>query len=429
MKIEIKNCEIMQWKDGGAEFLRGSIAIGEGSIRSIGEIPKSFSPDRVIDAGGALALPGLVNAHTHVSMSLLRNLADDLELMKWLQDKVWPIEEKMSEEDVHIGALISMVEMIHSGITAFADMYFSMDQVAAAAAEAGLRANIGVGLTGDGETSKPKLQSFREFYDRYNGKADGRIIVDLAPHAPYTCDGDCLSAAAGVARDLGCGLHIHLAETSGEVDECKKRYGLSPIFLAERAGLFEGRAIAAHCVHVDEADIELLADKGVHVIHNPTSNLKLASGFAPTAAMIEAGVSLAIGTDGPASNNNQNMLEEIHLAAILAKAVSGDPTAMPAAQALQIATEGGSKALGLAEAAGSLSEGAPADLLLLRTDKAHMRPLHDPVAAVVYGAGPSDIDTLICDGKVIMTGGIIETLDEEEIIKKAQEAASRLVSR
>lgn len=428
MNIEIRNGKFLQYRGDEAFFTAGPAAISEGRIACIGELPSGFRADRVIDADGAIVLPGLVNSHTHVSMSLLRNLADDMELMDWLNNRIWPLEAKMGPEEVYAGAMLSMAEMIRSGVTAFADMYFSMDQVARAASEAGIRVNAAVGLTGDGKSSVEKLAAFRDFHAAWDGEAEGRVRVDLGPHAPYTCNDECLEAAARTASDLGCGIHIHLSETAGEVVECRERYGLSPIMLADRCGLFSSRTIAAHCVHADEADIELLAARGVHVVHNPTSNLKLASGFAPVAEMLRKGVRVAIGTDGPASNNNQNMIEEIHLAAILAKAVSGDPTAMPAGLALKLATLGGASALGLPDGCGTLAKGAPADLILVKTGGAHMQPLYDPASAFVYGASPSDVDTVICAGKVVMHGGIIETIDEEAVIARAAEAARRLAS-
>lgn len=428
MNIVVKNCSLAIHSDEGSSAERGDIAIENGHIRSVGAVPENFTAEKIIDARGSLALPGLVNSHTHVSMSLLRNLADDLELMDWLQNKIWPIEAKMGPEEVYIGASLSMIEMIRSGITAFADMYFDMDQVAKAATEAGIRANCAVGLTGDQKAACEKLKVFRDFHSAYHGSGNGLVQVDIGPHAPYTCDDGCMEEAAKAAADLGCGVHIHLSETEGEVRECKEKYGISPIQLAEKTGLFEGRAIAAHCVFVDDTDIEILARKGVHVVHNPTSNLKLASGFAPVARMIDAGVDLAIGTDGPSSNNNQNMLEEIHLSAILAKAVARNPKALPAPQALEVASRGGSRALGLEEKSGSIEAGAPADLFLLSTEGSHMQPLNDPIAAVVYGAAPSDIHTVICAGNPLMQDGKMLHLDEEAILKEARNVMKRLRS-
>jgi 5-methylthioadenosine/S-adenosylhomocysteine deaminase len=427
MKLLVKNCRYLNRDKGEDVFSPGSLAMDKGLFVHVGEVPETFTPDRIIDGKGMLALPGLVNSHTHVSMSLLRNMADDMELMDWLQNRIWPVEGKMGPEDIYIGALLSMIELIHSGVTAFADMYFSMDQVIRAATEAGLRINAGVGLTGTRESSREKLKAFRSFYREYHQGPEGSVMVDLAPHAPYTCDRGCLEAAAETAAELGCGIHIHLSETSGEVKECRKQHGVSPIVLADRAGLFSQRTIAAHCVHVDDEDMELLAQKRVNVVHNPTSNLKLASGFAPLARMAEKGVPLSIGTDGPSSNNNQNMLEEIHIAAILAKAVAGNPVVLPAARILDFATRGGSAALGLAPGAGKLEKGAPADMILIKTGGAHLTPLNNPASALVYGASSSDVDTLVCRGEVLMTNGLIETIDEERVIARASEAAAALL--
>lgn len=427
MDILINNCRYGCWgTEGGLHFSKGSIAISGGTILALGKKPEAFHPEKVIEASGRLALPGLVNSHTHVSMSLLRNLADDRELMDWLEHAVWPMEAKMGPEEIHLGARLSMIELIRSGVTAFADMYFHMDQVAEAALEAGIRANVGAGLTGEGGAIGEKLEAFRELHRNYNGAGDGLITVDLAPHAPYTCDRGCLEEAAALANELDCGLHIHLSETAGEVAQCREKHGISPVALAEQCGIFSRRTIAAHCVHVDEADMDILKQNHVHVVHNPSSNLKLASGFAPVGRMLEKGVSLAIGTDGPASNNNQDMVEELHLAAILAKAAARNPKALPAWQAISLATRGGAETLGLPEGSGSLQEGAPADIILMDSSGAHMQPLYDPAAAIAYSASSSDVVTLLCRGRVVMEERNILTLDEEAIIREAAKAGRRL---
>lgn len=429
MRLLINNCRFSRWdNEGGLQFEEGSIALDSGTIHSIGKVPEGFAPEKTIEASGKLALPGLVNSHTHVSMSLLRNLVDDRELMDWLENAVWPIEEKMGPPEINIGARLSMIEMIKSGVTAFADMYFHMGEVAKAAVEGGIRVNIGAGLTGTGDTIGEKLDAFRVLHREWNGEAGGSVTVDLAPHAPYTCDSGCLEKAAELANELECGLHIHLAETAGEVSSCKAEHGLSPIALAKQCGVFSRRTIAAHCVHIDEADMEILAQENVHVVHNPSSNLKLASGFAPLKAMLNRGISLAIGTDSAASNNKQDMVEEVHIAAILAKAVAKDPKVLPAAQAIALATKGGAAALGLPEGSGYLREGAPGDIILIDTTGAHMQPLHNPAAALVYSASSSDVSTMICQGKLVMEDRKILTLDEEEIKREAAEVARRLKS-
>ena len=305
-------------------------------------------------------------------------------------------------------------------------MYFAMEKVAEAAVAAGLRVNTAVGLTGDRKAAGEKLKLFRDFHSRWDGAGNGLVQVDIGPHAPYTCDAGCFEEAARCAGDLGCGIHVHLSETAGEVENCRGKYGLTPVELAERSGFFSSRTIAAHCVHVNEKDMELLHSPKVHVVHNPSSNLKLASGFARIRDLKKQGVQTALGTDGASSNNNVNMFEEMHLAAILGKTVAGDPKALPAAEVLSMATEGGAKALGLHSGTGRLETGAPADLILVRTDRVHLQPLHDRTAALVYSAQASDVDTVICAGRILMQERKLLTVDEEEVIAKAREAVAHL---
>jgi 5-methylthioadenosine/S-adenosylhomocysteine deaminase len=427
MNIRIHGCSVLDGSSPGGSR-SADIFIDDGRIAAVGSMPPDFQAGHVIDGTNTIALPGLVNAHTHVSMSLFRNLADDLDLMDWLQNRIWPLEERMGPEDVYWGAMLSMAELIRSGVTACADMYFSMDKVAEAAVRSGLRLNAAVGLTGDREAAREKLRAFRDFHAGWNGAGDGLVQADIGPHAPYTCDDGCFEEAARCAGDLGCGIHVHLSETAGEVAECREKFGLSPVGLAERSGFFSHRTIAAHCVHVDARDIELLRSANVHVVHNPSSNLKLASGFARIGELRDAGVQLALGTDGSSSNNNLNMFEEMHIAAILAKSVAGDPKALPAGDVLSMATEGGAAALGLPAGTGRIEEGSPADLILVRTDSLHMQPLHDPLSALVYSAQGSDVDTVICNGQVLMERRELLTIDEEEVAAKAREAVERLQS-
>lgn len=424
MKYLIRNARILDLVE--EHMITGDIAIADGRIQSLGEPPAAFSADHVLEASGMVALPGLVNAHTHLSMSLFRNLADDLKLMDWLQDKIWPLEEKMSGEDVYWGALLSMAELIRSGVTACADMYFSMEHVAQAALDAGLRVNAGLGLTGDRAAAREKLKAFRDFHQEWDGAGEGRIKVDIAPHAPYTCDEGCFEEAAACASDLGCGIHVHLSETADEVRNARSQFGKSPVRMAADAGFFENRTIAAHCVHVDDEDIELLSHPNVHVVHNPSSNLKLASGFAPVQRLLDAGVRVSLGTDGSSSNNNLNIFEEMHLAALLGKAVAADPTALPAGAVLKAASMEGAQALGLEEGAGSLKVGAQADIVLVRLDGLHNAPLHDPFAALVYSAQASDVDSVFVDGKLLMEGRELLTIDEEMVVRKADETFRRL---
>ncbi|HDQ13216.1 MAG TPA: amidohydrolase [Sediminispirochaeta sp.] len=416
----------MYFDETDGELRTGDIAVAGGKILNLGAVPSEFHADHILKAAGCFVTPALVNAHTHLAMSLFRNLADDMSLMDWLEHKIWPLEEKMGPSELYWASMLSMVELIRGGVTASADMYFGMDQVAQAAIDSGLRLNAAVGLTGDRRTAREKLRSFRDFFHQWEGAGEGLIRVDIGPHAPYTCDDGCFEEAAACAADLDCGIHVHLSETAGEVEETKNRFGLSPVELAARSGLFDQRCIAAHCVHVDRQDIELLNNSNVHVVHNPSSNLKLASGFARVKEMMDMGVNLAIGTDGSSSNNNLNMFEEMHLTALLAKALSGDPTALPAGQVLRMASVGGAAALGLPESGGRLRIGAPADIILVRMDGVHNSPLHDPRAAMVYSAQAADVDSVICNGRLLMERRRLPHLDEVEIRRKAQEAFEHL---
>jgi len=427
MNIHIRNCSVLD-ESSPAGLRSADIFVEDGRIAAVGSMPPDFQAGHEIDGSDTIALPGLVNAHTHVSMGLFRNLADDLDLMDWLQNRIWPLEERMGPEEVYWGAMLSMAELIRSGVTACADMYFSMNKVAEAAIRSGIRVNAAVGLTGDRAAAREKLRAFRDFHAEWHGAGQGLVQADIGPHAPYTCDDGCFEEAALCAGDLGCGIHVHLSETAGEVSECREKYGLSPVELAERSGFFSHRTIVAHCVHVDEKDIGLLRSADVHVVHNPSSNLKLASGFARIGELCEAGVQVALGTDGSSSNNNLNMFEEMHIAAILAKTVAGDPKVLPAAEVLSMATEKGAAALGLPAGTGRLEEGNPADLILVRTDGIHMQPLHDPRSVLVYSAQGSDVDTVICNGRVLMERRELLTIDEEEVTARAREAVERLQS-
>ncbi len=429
LRLRIEDCRILRFADKQWSVTEGSIDIKNDRIEAVGEPASGQLPDRIIEAEGALALPGLVNAHTHVAMGLLRNYADDMALMPWLQEKIFPAEERMTDEDVYWGSMLSIGEMIRSGVTTFADMYFFMEKTAEAVELSGVRAALSMGMAAsDVGEAREKSEKLGEFHSEWNGAAGGRIRVDAGPHAVYTCSPDALEEIAAAARELNCGVHIHLSETEGEVKEAKEKYGLSPVQIADRAGLFESPTIAAHCVWLDEKDLETLAKKRVNVVHNPTSNLKLGSGVSRIDRQIDKGIHLALGTDGSASNNNLNMFEEMHLAALMHKGVGKDPTRMPAWRALHMATTGGAEAIGFDEDIGSLDPGKKADLILLSTEGLHLNPVFNPVSALVYSAQASDVTTVLCDGNVLMENRKLLTIDEEEVKHRAGEAARRITS-
>ncbi len=428
MDLVIEDCRILKEGQSGYEVIHGSIAIEGDTIKSVGSVPADFRPENIIEADGKIALPGLTNAHTHLSMGLLRNYGDDMALMEWLQKKIFPAEEKMSPEDIYWGALLGIGELIRSGVTACADMYFHMGMVGKAVEVAGIRANLGFGLAAeDRQTAKRKIEEgFRPLYEEWHGSADGRIQTELAPHAIYTVSRDALEEIASAARRFDSGVHIHFSESKGEVEQCRSTYGMTPIALGRETGLFDTpRLLAAHCVHLDDSDFELLADPRVSVAHNPSSNLKLANGVAPVQRMLEQGIRVVLGTDGSASNNNLNMLEELHLASLLQKGVYGDPRALPAEQAFAMAAEAGADALGNPQT-GRLAEGMKADLVLLNDHGLHMQPQGNLLSSLVYSAQAADVDTVVCDGNVLMEGRELLTIDEEEVSARVAEIARRI---
>jgi len=379
------------------------------------EMPPVAPGAQVIEAEGMAALPGLVNAHTHAAMTLFRSYADDMPLKQWLEEKIWPREAHLTREDIYWGTKLALAEMIRSGTTTFADMYFHMDGVARAVLEAGVRACLCEGLIGNRDFLYRRLKAGVDFALKWRGAGEGRITTMLGPHAPYTCPEDYLKRVAEEAAKHGLGIHIHLAETSQEVEEHRAKYGLSPVLWLREIGILDLPLLAAHCVHLEEKDMEVLAEKGVKVAHCPESNLKLASGVAPVASLLARGVNVALGTDGAASNNNLDMLEEARTAALLSKGISGDPTVLPAPQALHMATLGGARALNLDKEIGSLEAGKKADFILIDLNQPHLFPPNDVVAHLVYSASGRDVDTVVVDGKILMHRRELKTLDLEEI--------------
>lgn len=426
MRTLIRNGTILTMEGPEPELVFGDLGLDGSRIAFIGSSPAGFSPERTIDAAGGVVMPGLVDAHTHIAMSLLRHYADDLPFWNWLFERVLPAEEKLCGRYVYDGSTLSLAEMIRGGVTCFADMYFFMDEVARATERAGLRARLSRGLAFNAPGDEAKLDESRAFHAAWNGAAGGRILVDVAPHAVYTCPPAFIERASDLASELGCMIHVHLSESRKEVADCLAAYGKSPVAHVRDLGLFRNRTYAAHCVHVDDADIATLAEGGVAVVNNPSSNLKLGNGFAPVGRMLAAGVNVALGTDGQASNNNLNMFEEMHVAALVNKGFEEDPTALSAYTTLRMATIGGARALGLDEEIGSLRVGKKADLIILDASAPHFYPRNSVTAALVYAAQGQDVRTVFCDGEPLMLDGAMTTIDEAEACAKAQESASAM---
>ena len=429
MRLLIKNVDLMPM-NGVDELVKNTnICIEGNKIVHIGELPYDIEFDRIIDGKNRLAIPGLINSHTHVGMSLFRNYADDLPLFDWLTKKIWPIEDKLNSKDMYWGSLLSMVEMIQSGTTTFCDMYYIMDEVAKGVEQSGMRAMLTRGMTEEKDNPDRKINEARELYKNWHGKADGRIRTMVAPHAPYTCSDEFLIRTIELAKELNTGIHIHLSETKKEVEDSFNIHGKSPIKHVYDLGLFDCHTVAAHCVHVDDEDIEIMSEKDVYPINNPGSNLKLASGFAPVDKMLKKGIKVALGTDGSSSNNNLNMFEEINLAAIVNKAVNLDAVSVSALTAIEMATINGAYAMDWEDEIGSIEVGKKADIVLVDLDKPHLYPRHNIISSIAYSAQGSDVDTVIIDGKIIMEKRIIKTLDVEKIMYMAEKQAKDLIER
>jgi len=423
MNLLIKNATVVL-PDGQTKT--ANIAVEGSKILAIGEAPADFIAEQTIDAKDMLAIPGFVNAHTHASMTLLRSYADDMELMTWLNDHIWPVEAKMISNDIYWGAALAAVEMIQSGTTTFADMYGPfMERVADVVTESGMRGVLSRGIIGVAPDGEKKLEENISLYEDYNGAANGRIKVMFGPHAPYTCPPDFLKKVAAAAQRLGAEVHIHMNETKAEIEQITKQYGKRPFEYVEDTDLFESPTLAAHCVHLSDDEIAIIKKHHIRVAHNPGSNMKLASGIAPVPRLLKEGVTVALGTDGTSSNNNLDMLQEVQLAALLHKVNEYDPLAVPAFEALKMGTEYGAKAVGL-DGIGRLEAGVKADIVLVSMKGAAWVPRFNEVSLLVYSGSAADVDTVICDGKVLMQHRELKTLDEEKIKYEAQKCAERL---
>jgi len=426
----IKNALIIPLDDQerDQDWFKGDLAIEGSVIKEVGEnLQEKYSGFTVINGENSLVTPGFVNCHTHAAMTMLRGYADDLPLMKWLQDMIWPREAHLDAEDIYWGSQLAILEMIKSGTTSFADMYDYMEQTAQAVLDSGIRASLSRGMIGNGENAQFALAENTELIKKWHGQGEGRITCMFGPHAPYTCPPVFLEKVISLADEWGVGVHIHLAETVDEVEQIKKKYGKRPVELMDSLGLFQGRhVLAAHCVHLNENEIEILVKNKVGIAHNPESNMKLASGIAPVPQLLQKGALVGLGTDGASSNNNLDMLEEMSTCALLHKAFSGEPTVLPANQVLRMATRDGAKVLGL-DNVGSLVAGQQADLLIFDLQKPHWTPLYNPIANLVYAAQSSDIKTVIIDGKIVMKEREVLTMDEERILFEAEKCGQELI--
>jgi 5-methylthioadenosine/S-adenosylhomocysteine deaminase len=421
------------------QFTDGALAVKDDTIIAVGptaELSAQYQAAQVVDCSGQVLMPGLINAHTHVPMTLLRGLADDLRLDVWLLGYMMPVErEFVSPDFVRLGTSIACAEMLRSGVTTFADMYYFEEDVAKATAEAGMRALCGQTVmkfpSPDARSFEESLALARDFIQRW--KTHPLIVPSVSPHAPYTCTGEILRACAALAVEFDVPLHTHLAETASEVENMRREQGMPVIPYVKKQGLLEAKVLAAHCVHIDEGEMRTLLHARAGVAHNPSSNLKLGSGVAPVVRMLDVGLNVGIGTDGPASNNDLDMFEEIRLTAFLAKGTTGDPTSVPAQTALLMATRLGAQAMHIGHLTGSLAVGKRADLILVDIGLLHNSPRfeRDPngtYAQVVYAAKSTDVRHVMVNGKWLMRDRKLLTLQEDELLRAGQEYARRIDS-
>ncbi|MBE7535399.1 MAG: amidohydrolase family protein [Anaerolineales bacterium] len=437
--ILLRNAHVLTMDETLTQYNRGAVAIHGDSIVAVGpedEIEKEYSGKETIDCKGKILMPGLINAHTHAPMTLLRGIADDLRLDVWLQGYMFPVERQFaSPESVWLGTSIACAELIKSGVTTFNDMYYFEDDVATAAANAGMRAVCGQSIlkfpTPDAASYEDAMDRARDYIKKWKGHP--LIVPAIAPHAPYTTTEGILRETADLAKEFDVPLHIHLSETSFEVDNMRNEQGMPVIPYVKKQGLFEAKVIAAHCVHIDTGEIRTLQHAGAGVSHNPSSNLKLASGFAPVTKMLEVGLNVGIGTDGPASNNDLDMFEEVRLAALIAKAVTNDPTSLPAPQALLMATRLGAQALHIGHLTGSLTPNRRADLILVDLSPVHNSPsfrrsADNAYAQIVYASKSTDVTDTMINGKWVMRERRLLTVQEDELLAQAADLAKQIDS-
>ena len=375
---------------------------------------------------GKVVMPGLINGHTHVAMSFFRGYNDELELMDWLKNAIWPVEDKMTKEDVYVASMLSFVEMIKSGTTTFNDMYFFEEETARAAKEIGIRGMLSRCIIGDGEEAHKRIAEAESLYNEWNDKADGRIKVCVGVHAPYTCGPDTIRKSVALAQKYNIPLHIHFLETKDEIKQIREKYDTTVVDYLKQNNAFDVKTILAHGVWTDEYDLGELIKHDTSVINNPISNCKLGSGIADIKFLLEGGINCGLGTDGQGSTNTMDMFEEIKNCAYSQKVLYKKATAITAKKVLEMATIKGAKALGLQDEIGTIEEGKKADLIIVDINRPGLVPVHNLYSTMAYSVNGSDVETVIIDGKIIMENRKILTIDEKAVMEKSKECCEKL---
>ena len=425
----IRHADVVTLDAAGTIHRDADLLIVDGRIAAIGRLPGDTEADETIDAAGHAALPGFFNAHCHAPMTFERGWAEDLPFPRWLNEKIWVAESALTPDDVYWGAALAACEMIRSGTVAFNDHYFYMDRVAQVVEQSGMKAQLTWCTFGIGDDKEivPGADTQLAFSREWRGAAGGRIHTCLGPHSPYVCPPDFLARVVDLARQHDLPIHLHVAESQEQVDNCRQRHGMTPVEQLDALGVFDQPAIAAHCLAVTDGDRAILAEKGVCVARTPITYMKLAMPVNHVSDLTAAGITLALGSDGPASNATMDMLDILRQQVWLEKYLREDPEALPGDSALRMATQAGARAMGFAES-GVLAEGRPADLILIDLDRPHLRPRHDLIANLVHSAKGADVTHVIVDGRLLMRDRELLTLDEERILHEAEQRAFRMVN-
>lgn len=424
----INNVDVITLDDRGTILRDSHIAIDGRTIAAVGDAPVDFAPDETIDAAHRVAVPGLFNAHCHAAMTYERGWAEDLPFPRWLNEKIWVAESALTPDDVYWGAALAACEMIRSGVAGFNDHYFYMDRVAEVAAQSGLKAGLAWCVFGIGDDKEigANLDGTLTFIDRWQGRADGRLRLMLGPHSPYLCPPDFLARVARIAAERGLPIHLHLSESQEQIDNSIAVYGRSPVAHLEALGVLDGPCVAAHCLLVGDADLDILARRKVSVAHTPITYMKLAMGVNDLSRFFARGINIAVGTDGPGSNADMDMFAAMRQTVILQKHAQRNPEAVPGDLALRMASTHGARAMSFSDS-GVIAPGRAADITLIDMDRPHLLPRHDLVANVVHSAKAADVTHVMVDGRWLYRDGELLTLDEERIKFEAERGAFRMV--
>ncbi len=428
------NCTVITMNSENDIFKNGAFVVEDGQFIDVGKserIIKSYSGDEKKNLNSKIVIPGLINTHTHVPMVLFRGLADDLPLKEWLENYIWPMENKMIDKDfIKWGSQLAMMEMISTGTTAFADMYFYEEEVARLVKSIGMRASLGEGIiqfeTPDANKPEQNIERFKMLTQRWHN--DNNIKISMCAHSPYTCNKDLLLKTKLLADKYDSMYHIHLAETKNEKSMIKENESeVSPVMYLNDIGILDENVLAAHAVWTDKADIDILKENKVSVVHNASSNLKLGSGIAPISKYLDAGINVSVGTDGAASNNTLNMFNEMRLISLLHKGVNLEPTILPSEQVLKMATINGAKSLGWDDKIGSIEENKHADFVVINKDSVNMKPMYNPVSHLIYAANGSEVEKVYVGGELLYENKEFKTINKSEVLENVKKISKKIV--